>query len=259
MISILILLLLLITIKNFSEHFYQIEDVNNAITKQELPQGKIGRKGLLGDIGNTGPTGPIGNSSSIPGIQGFMGPKGDQGISVTGPLGPPGPKGSPGEVQFPDGITITDKKFLVNKYQICLNDKCINEDDLKKIKGVDLNVCPTLYQIQNNGRCLTSLNSSKNGGEIKILDCDDNNTNQKWIYNKYDKKINVHKKNCLDTPNPNMVYTWNCMKNNNNQVWEYKPEISQIKNKKGKCLENNDTPIMKICDVNNEKQKWNLV
>ena len=49
------------------------------------------------------------------------------------------------------------------------------------------------------------------------------------------------------------------MKNNNNQVWEYKPEISQIKNKKGMCLENNDTPIMKICDVNNEKQKWNLV
>ena len=121
-------------------------------------------------------------------------------------------------------------------------------------------MCPTLYQIQNNGRCLTAIHPTKNGGQIKMLDCDDDNTNQKWIYNKYDKKINIHNKNCLNTPYPEVVYSWTCMNNNNNnQIWEYKPEISQIKNKKGMCLENNDNIIMKPCNVNNEKQKWNLV
>ena len=249
-------------IESFNE---ELNNINNVISDSKPKIGKQGIKGPLGDVGDTGSPGKQGPNSNLIGPKGHKGKKGDSGNTITGPPGKRGIKGPPGDVEFPEGITLTDKKFIIDTYQFCIDGKCLNEDDVKKIKNVDLKKCPTYYNIYNKDNCIFTNHPSKNGGSVKSIKCDNFNSNQKWIYNKTDNMIHNKYNKCLDTPfrnKPNTkVHMWSCNSKNLNQKWKYNHESSQIKNNNDYCLEsklNNDI-IINTCNLDNERQKWNLI
>lgn len=95
------------------------------------------KEGLKGD---TGPPGPVGER----GPQGETGPKGERGD--TGRQGPSGPQGNTGNTGAkgpkgdigPQGIPGTNSKDCTTKNncnKLCINNTCISETDLKRLKG----------------------------------------------------------------------------------------------------------------------------
>lgn len=93
------------------------------------------KAGLKGDTGPRGPTGPTG-------------PKGDPGSP--GSKGDPGPKGDPGT----NGKDCTVKN---NCQKLCINDTCIVENDLKRLKGE----VPIFIEHSSSGRTLQGKNDGK--------------------------------------------------------------------------------------------------
>jgi len=110
------------------------------------PQGLTGPKGDKGDPGVQGPSGPQGN----PGNTGIQGPKGDRGRR--GRRGRRGTRGS-------QGIPGTNSNNCTNKNEcdkLCINNTCINETDLKKLKGTH-----PVYITHYKGRVLQGKDNGK--------------------------------------------------------------------------------------------------
>lgn len=265
MILIVVTIVILIIYINFlkKENFQKLS-IDNTISKTEkLEEGKPGRKGPLGDIGDTGPRGIPGRDSYIQGPKGYKGLRGDKGDITTGPRGIPGVKGPPGNIELPQDVILEKDKIRVNKYQVCLDDFCITERDLKIMKRKSPENCKTFHNISNNDECL-SYNRERSGEKIYLSECNRTNAYQRWFYDKNNNMMRSYNNEfCLDSPyrnkNNTKVHLWSCNKNNKNQHWNFNPEISQIKNTSGKCLERNNTNlIINTCNPSNEKQKWKL-
>ena len=258
------LIIFLLLIKNI-ENFNQLNTVNDFIKTQNPIIGKQGPKGSLGDIGDRGPMGPRGITiSKNKGPSGYMGEKGDRGKTIKGPIGDTGPKGPPGGVKYPYGMTEYHDKFVINKYQLCLNNKCFTEKDFKKIKGIDPMTCPTTYNIKskNIDYCLDTKKPFDINQIVEVNNCDKNKTEQLWEYDNDIQQIKHYNGICLNSTNNNFdkIKMDICNTKDKNKQWVYDPILEQIKNKYNKCLETNENNVYtNQCNVTNEKQKWNLV
>lgn len=131
-----IFLLVIFYLFNKKESFYNLESVDDTLKSLEPEIGNVGLKGPLGDVGPIGPTGEKGITPNYVtrGPDGYMGEKGIRGNSTVGPKGAKGITGPKGGFEYPNGVEFKDDKMIINKYQLCLNGRCLTEDDFKKIK-----------------------------------------------------------------------------------------------------------------------------
>jgi hypothetical protein len=118
----------------------------DVISKLKGPQGVSGKmtfadlndeqkdhlKGTLGPAGVTGPAGPLGPA----GPAGPVGPVGPPGAGNPGQQGSPGAPGAPGARgdRGPQGVP-GPKGTINNLNKLCMGNTCINENDLKRLKG----------------------------------------------------------------------------------------------------------------------------
>jgi len=101
---------------------------------------------------------------------------------------------------------------------------------------------------------------------VHMWECNTNNENQMWEYNKKTGLIKHLHGNCLDASERNKnggkIHMWSCNADNKNQQWQFSSTTGILKIKEGKCFDsdqrnkNGGRVHMWECNSNNINQKW---
>jgi len=101
--------------------------------------------------------------------------------------------------------------------------------DCNKMDNQNLTYDGTLIKSNYAGNCLDISDINGQGIPVKLWDCNSNNPNQQFDYNKEtgEFKLRANNKKCLDlsggkTINGNKIQTWDC-NNTKNQKWSFDP------------------------------------